>query len=240
MAIIICPECGKEISDKVTTCPNCGFPFEKENLNNIEQMSQSGEAAEVKPKGFSKKKLAIIAGAAILVIIIAIIALRITSKNSYNTYIDNVNLTVIAILNGGSEAEKLCNDTLNVWYNAIFKKDDVSTDAFTKPNGTFVSDFNVALGNFFQNPDTKTTISDIKSNKISVEDLMKKLKNPPKDLETCYATLSDLYAEYQALTNAAINPSGSYTDFKTTKNTAVSNFLSTYNKLKTQIPDKIK
>lgn len=30
MAIIKCPECGKEISDKATSCPNCGFPLIKE------------------------------------------------------------------------------------------------------------------------------------------------------------------------------------------------------------------
>ncbi len=30
MALINCPECGKEISDKATTCPNCGCPVAKE------------------------------------------------------------------------------------------------------------------------------------------------------------------------------------------------------------------
>lgn len=29
MAMINCPECGKEISDKATVCPNCGAPLEK-------------------------------------------------------------------------------------------------------------------------------------------------------------------------------------------------------------------
>ena len=28
MALITCPECGKEISDKAKTCPNCGAPVE--------------------------------------------------------------------------------------------------------------------------------------------------------------------------------------------------------------------
>lgn len=27
MALIKCPECGKEVSDKATSCPNCGLPF---------------------------------------------------------------------------------------------------------------------------------------------------------------------------------------------------------------------
>ena len=28
MALIKCPECGKEISDKATACPNCGYPID--------------------------------------------------------------------------------------------------------------------------------------------------------------------------------------------------------------------
>lgn len=33
MALIKCPECGKEISDKAPTCINCGCPIEKDNVN---------------------------------------------------------------------------------------------------------------------------------------------------------------------------------------------------------------
>lgn len=29
MALIKCPECGKEISDKATACPNCGMPLKR-------------------------------------------------------------------------------------------------------------------------------------------------------------------------------------------------------------------
>ena len=29
MALIKCPECGKEISDKAATCPNCGMPLRR-------------------------------------------------------------------------------------------------------------------------------------------------------------------------------------------------------------------
>ena len=32
MALINCPECGKEISDKATNCPHCGFPVQKEKV----------------------------------------------------------------------------------------------------------------------------------------------------------------------------------------------------------------
>jgi len=29
MALINCPECGKEISDKAASCPNCGIVLKK-------------------------------------------------------------------------------------------------------------------------------------------------------------------------------------------------------------------
>lgn len=29
MALIVCPDCGKKVSDKAEVCPSCGYPFEK-------------------------------------------------------------------------------------------------------------------------------------------------------------------------------------------------------------------
>lgn len=33
MALINCPECGKQISDKVKACPHCGYPFEEQQTS---------------------------------------------------------------------------------------------------------------------------------------------------------------------------------------------------------------
>ena len=33
MALIICPECGKEFSDKASACPNCGCPTSEKTSN---------------------------------------------------------------------------------------------------------------------------------------------------------------------------------------------------------------
>ena len=35
MALINCPECGKQISDKAHNCPNCGYPLENNFANEI-------------------------------------------------------------------------------------------------------------------------------------------------------------------------------------------------------------
>ena len=37
MALIKCPECGKEISDKAEFCPHCGCPHTVINISNSEK-----------------------------------------------------------------------------------------------------------------------------------------------------------------------------------------------------------
>ena len=32
MALIVCPECARQISDRATVCPHCGFPISKEDM----------------------------------------------------------------------------------------------------------------------------------------------------------------------------------------------------------------
>lgn len=44
MALINCPECGKEISDKALTCPNCGTPI---------NMRMAIPVTFVRPKAFT-------------------------------------------------------------------------------------------------------------------------------------------------------------------------------------------
>lgn len=54
MALIKCTECGKEISDKATTCPNCGAPISSENATSEPVMSPIPEEPK-KPKKEKKK-----------------------------------------------------------------------------------------------------------------------------------------------------------------------------------------
>ena len=68
MALIKCPECGKEISDKASNCPNCGCP-----IGSTTEQTSTVEVQQQKPKSSIKKIIPII----IAVIIVAIIGIAI-------------------------------------------------------------------------------------------------------------------------------------------------------------------
>ncbi len=53
MALIKCPECGKEISDQAISCPNCGSPMKKEKPEVVAFQQNSNMVNTVAPK---KKK----------------------------------------------------------------------------------------------------------------------------------------------------------------------------------------
>lgn len=66
MALIQCPECGKEISDSAKSCPNCGNPI------------TSAEKKNIRPKGMNKN-LIIVVGI-IVIIVVAFVLLLPTIK----------------------------------------------------------------------------------------------------------------------------------------------------------------
>lgn len=50
MALIKCPECNKEISDKAKSCINCGYPLEEfQEENTFEIESELKETAIIEP-----------------------------------------------------------------------------------------------------------------------------------------------------------------------------------------------
>lgn len=277
MAMIECPECGKEISDKAkkcihcgkilieeqpevikclecgavlsstdTECPNCGCPVEKKMEEIVKP--QQVEVAGVK---MAKKTKGIIAAVVIMFVLCVIggIGYKVYSDKkaeqeyieSYNAYIDNLKSIQVYMLTGGSDAESLCNLTLKVWGNSIYEKKDNETDKFTRKDngkGIFYDDFNDALFNLYLDDDTSKTRESIEDNQETVKKLIKDLQLVPEGLEQCYDTVSDLYDAYNTLTDLAINPSGNYSGYSSNMSTADSDFMSAYEKLDNQIPNK--
>lgn len=274
MAIIKCPECKKEISDKAQKCIYCGKVLieeeEKENkciecgtvLDKTDEVCPNCgcpakyELKEEKPQSVQVDKInvtskmkKIIIGVIVAIIVCVGGGYGYKSYSDYkdeqeyiayyNGYIDNLKKAESLMMSGGSDAESLCDLTQEVWSNAIFKKSSSTTDKYTKTKNGFVDDFNTALLLLYVDPDTTSAISKIESNQSDVKTIMKKLQNPPEGLDKCYDTVCELNTSYNTLTDMAISPSGNYTSFSSNKNDAVSDFTSCYNKLDTQIPEKI-
>ena len=251
MALIICPECGKEISDRVKDCPHCGYPFETEGAVSTAQKVEI-TSINIKPKNPHALRNILI-GVFSLVIIGAIAATSVfyvtkqkerqaynAYVESYNRYIDKLDTAMVLMLDAGADAEQLCNLTGQVWANAIYEEFDPETDPYTrKPEGGFYSDFNLALGSLYKASRTQKTIERLESAKTLVEMNMKDFQNPPEGLETAYETVTELYTIYSGLTDLAVNPSGSLKTYGETKNSKIQQFMALYDKLQTQIPEKL-
>lgn len=55
MALINCPECGKEVSDKAKACPNCAYPIAKLKESNVVEHDEATETETQQNKEVSTK-----------------------------------------------------------------------------------------------------------------------------------------------------------------------------------------
>ncbi|WP_102348431.1 zinc-ribbon domain-containing protein [Bacillus sp. Marseille-P3661] len=241
MALISCPECSREISDKVKSCPHCGYPLdgEQESTQKVELTS-----VNLKMEKRKKKKLLTLIISLLVVGLLLGVGYSVYSKQQSEKiaaeYAENVDLLLIEMVASGAQAESLLNLTAKVWVNTIYEEEDFKTDQYTKKYGYFEDDFNVSLARLFADENTKKTIESIETSQDNVADLMKKLQNPPEDYQKAYETLSELYSVYQGVTDLAINPKGTLTSFNSNRNERIDKFMELLNKIETQLPEKAK
>ena len=239
-----CMECGAELEEGVTECPNCGCPVDDTLGQEADEKPQKVEVTGVK---VTKKLKTVIGIIVALMIIGSVTAVAITEYQKkkeakeyaqrVEEYSDNLELATFTMLSGAGDAESSANLIKQVWYNAIYEKQDDETDKYTKPDGYFVSDFNDALGNLYSDESFSRKISSIKDNQDTVGGLMKELKNPPDEYKEAYDALSVFYEAYISLTNCAIDPSGSLQTYSSSFNDADTNTLNAYKSMELYLDD---
>ncbi|MGC4018461.1 MAG: FxLYD domain-containing protein [Muricomes sp.] len=88
MALIKCPECGKEISERAGKCPNCGCPIDgtakRETIESSPVAAVEKSVDSIKKSGKQGKKGIVIICAVIGVLIIGIVAGLIVTANPRN------------------------------------------------------------------------------------------------------------------------------------------------------------
>ena len=230
MALINCPECQKEISDKVKACPNCGYPFSNESF---EENNQKVEVTDIK---INSQKLRPVITGVIIIGIIFFIGLLIFNNVKKSNYTTNLGIITKKMLDGGVIAEELTGLTHDVWYNTIYKRRNSKTDKYTMvSSNSFWRDFNDALSSLARDSEIKNKKNELEKICNEVENLMKLLINPPKDLQNNYNDLDKLYRSFTTFVDLALNPSGSLTSFTSKVNETSSQFMESYNKLKIYI-----
>lgn len=228
---VICAECGTEIEEGITECPNCGCPVETKD----EETSQKVEVTGVKLNKKIKKLILIVAAVVILAGGAVFGAVNYQKQKISDIYSENLITATGAMLEGASVAEDCGNLIKSVWSNAIYEERDSETDEYTRPKGFWVEDFNEALYNLFSDSDFSAKIDTIKDNQDKVDGLMKKLKNPPEEYKDAYNAISDMYRSYTSFTNSVISPSGSLTTFSSNFSNNDSELVNYYNTMRLYI-----
>lgn len=258
MALIVCPYCGKQISEKATKCVHCGNALKAEPANTqkcpecdadipedmdvcpncgcpIEKQTQAEpqkvEVTNVKlAMGKKHKKALIISLVLIVLIILGVVGSSIVFKQSKKKeYAGNYKRIVDLMIFGAAEAESTGGLIHDVWYNTIYEKDNYKTDKYTKDlKGKFYEDFNDSLHYLMISDEYTTSKEEIEENQEKVQALMKELTNPPEEYKEAYAVLKDFYDAYSRLVNLAINPTGSLTSYTSNFNEADTDTVNQY------------
>lgn len=96
MALIKCPECGKEISDQAASCPNCGCPMKETNSDS--GSNNSGKKIEISIKKpdvkLNKRTKGILGG--VIVCLVILIGVIIYTKTTI-TITDQENALLLSI-----------------------------------------------------------------------------------------------------------------------------------------------
>jgi len=128
MALIKCEECGKEVSDRATTCVNCGCPIEKKAV--IPQ--DTIQPAKLKYSDVTFKECTDIAGSKIIIDGDNIHLKRCSSKRTEDcTFDDIVFINYIKHDSGRVSVDiRTQNSSLPLPYSFIFDNHDTATELY--------------------------------------------------------------------------------------------------------------
>lgn len=246
MALINCPECGKEVSDKAPACPNCGYRINPIDFSALQDPPRPAAPAAPPPASPAPtdapkpapKKCAdwkTIAAAAVLAVALIAIAVVLIVQKRDRDYAEALHQARVDMLLSASDAASVSDMIYSVWSNAIYEEYDTATDPYTRPNG-YWRDFNDALSSYFDSADYQFArdglVKDLDSARIAVNDL----KNPPKAYAEEYDVLRDMYSSYSTFLRFATDPDGSLTTYSDGRNAAFHSFMDDYDELKLLLP----
>ncbi len=256
MALISCPNCGKEISDKAYQCPKCGYVLNKQSprtcsecgavvpegasccpncgapVQNFTDTTKFSDSSYENSMSQPQKKRK--TGWVIAIILIAIVCgigyyfySDSVRTDTYNKFVNLYNTMV----QGAARAEEANNLIHDVWANCIWQKEDVSTDKYTRKdsgNGDFYDDFNDALNSLYEDEGFIEKVQEVYNYQTEATSILRDLGNLPRPFLEEYSDFKNCYNLFLKFTNMSISPEGS-----------LSSFTDNHNSLDREIADKL-
>lgn len=153
---------------------------------------------------------------------------------TYNAHINDLNLLYSTSYSGASEAESVCVLVLNVWKDAIFNTPSAETEKYVSG----AADFNEAIQRVYSDAEIQEKITSIRGTKDKVNSYIQNLQSCPEELSKAYDVALELNTTFNALTDLALSPEGSYTSFGAAKNDKTDAYIASYKTMEAVIPEK--
>jgi len=192
---ISCPECNTILTPNEETCPNCGCPIHPGKTNSAPQ------------KHRSSKKIVI---TIVLLLLLGLLATHIITDTRTTNYTNDVAFAIENMISSAIDAEECGILIIKVWKNSIWRISDAETDPYTKENGYFVSTFDEAIHNLYEDDAFSGKIDMINDARIIATEDIQWLNSPPNGYEFLYDDLNNLYEKYMSFTGLVVYPTGSY------------------------------
>lgn len=204
------PVSGDTASGEETACPDCESTAVTVMEPEPEPESAEPTITEQKKSGKKSKTPLLLAA---VVILAAVGVMWQINDTKLKQYADTMAQTAYSMMTGTDEANSCGSLIVQVWQNAIYHTENDTTDPYTRPDGQFVEDFNDALRNLLTDFEFSARQALLAENRATVQSGMRELKDPPSKYREEYAALCDLYDDYIAVVNLALNPQGSLTSY---------------------------
>ena len=257
MALIKCPNCGEEISDKAQKCPKCGYVLEKKTITKVceECGTELENGAKICPKcgcpvplsdeekkKKKKKKTILIITSIIMVILLIIVVVCIRGVLEKKQEEKAAAAEKEAMIEASNEySANLTLASISMLSGASTAEEagtlihdvwyNTIFDKYDESTSKYTSgnsDFNDSLAELFEDQEFKNKIDSIKENQDTVKDFMQKLTNPPSEYEKAYEAINEYYDAYLELTNLVTNPTGNLQSYTDAFNEADSNVAKCY------------
>lgn len=254
MALINCPNCNKEISDKAKVCVGCGHRLVNE-VETVGKMVNCPECSVIidtltdvcsncgyplntfqtkteetkKPKNvFKKKWFWILIICVVLLTFVISIVFNNARTETYNVEICTV---VDEIMSVSADTETIGNLICSVWHNAIWEKDNTDTAKYTST----AKDFNEALSNLYEDEDFVKKVNSVRNKQSEIDGYLGKLKNPPEKFEDAYDEFKELYYAYSDYVDFVLSCEGSYNTYTENISKKSSTLMESYREIKVEL-----